>query len=76
MGYDPLSYCRIMRADLDGDHVVSILDLTIVANFFAQQIPPAPERRNQDNGMSISILDLTLMAQVFTQSITLCDAPD
>lgn len=69
---DPLVYCDIMRADVDGDRSVSILDLTSVAQYFTQSIPPAPERHNQDADSLISILDLTRMAQVFIQNVSAC----
>jgi len=69
---DPTKYCNIMRADVDGDGAVSILDLTRVAQSFIQSIPPAPERYNQDGDNKISILDLTRMAQVFIKPVTAC----
>jgi hypothetical protein len=72
LGKDPTTYCAIMRADVDGDGVVSILDLTKVAQYFTQSVPPAPERYGQDADKKISILDLTRMAQVFTQHVTAC----
>ena len=71
-GKDPLKYCPIMRADVDGDGVVSILDLADVALFFTDSIPPAPERYNQDAGLSLSILDLADMGIVFTETIAPC----
>ena len=46
---NPFVYCAIMRADVDGDGGVSILDLTKVAQWFTQTIPPAPYRYNQDS---------------------------
>ncbi len=64
-----LSYCITMRADVDGDLGVSILDLAKVAQYFAQSVPPAPERYKQDADASISILDLTRMANVFTKHV-------
>ena len=72
LGKNPLVYCSIMRADVDGDHGVSILDLTRIAQRFAQSIPPAPQRYAQDADNQISILDLTRMANVFTQYISAC----
>ena len=69
---DPNLYCTIMRADLDGDRAVSILDLTLAANKFTQTIPPAPDRYRQDADFTISILDLTRMANVFTQNVSAC----
>jgi hypothetical protein len=65
-------YCGIMRADVDGDGAVSVLDLTVVANKFTQTIPPAPDRYRQDADFTISILDLTRMANVFTQNVSAC----
>lgn len=72
MGKNPNAYCIRMRADVDGDGSVSILDLARVARYFIQSIPPAPERYNQDNGASISILDLAIMATVFIQPVSGC----
>lgn len=69
---NPAAYCPIMRADVDGDSAVSILDLTKVAQKFTQSVPPAPERLRQDADAQISILDLTKMAQVFTQNVSAC----
>ncbi len=69
---NPLLYCNIMRADVDGDHVVSILDLTLAAARFTQSIPPSPARLNQDSDTVISILDLTRMGNVFTQAVSAC----
>lgn len=77
LGEDPQGYCTIMRADVDGDHAVSILDLTLLASKFGQSIPPAPARYNQDSDSVITILDLTRVANVFTQSVFACvDPPD
>ena len=61
-----------MRADVDGDGAVSILDLTKVAQWFTKSIPPAPQRYAQDADNLISILDLTKMAQVFIQNVSAC----
>ena len=72
LGKNPLVYCQIMRADVDGDGAVSILDLTKVAQKFTQLIPPAPERYKQDADNAISILDLTRMAQVFIKHTSDC----
>jgi hypothetical protein len=72
LGKNLLIYCPIMRADIDGDGAVSILDLATVAQKFGQAIPPAPERYAQDADSSLSILDLARMASVFGQSVTAC----
>jgi hypothetical protein len=71
-GKNDLVYCQIMRADVDNDGTVSILDLAKVAVYFTQTVPPAPERYKQDADSTISILDLTKMAEVFTQHVTAC----
>ena len=71
-----LSYCSIMRADVDTDHVVSILDLTDLAQFFGKNVSSgiirAPERYKQDADDTISILDLTDVAAVFTKNVSAC----
>ena len=72
IGKDPDTYCAIMRADVDGDGVVSILDLTKVALFFTQSAPPAPTRYLQDADHVISILDLTRMGLLFTLPVSSC----
>jgi hypothetical protein len=72
LGKDPTTYCAIMRADVDGDGVVTIVDLAKVAPFFGQNIPPAPERDKQTAASTITIVDLAKMAQVFTQHVTAC----
>jgi hypothetical protein len=70
------AYCGLMRADVqpapNGDGVISILDLTLVAAKFTQTVPPAPARYDQDGDNKISILDLTRMAQFFTDHVNTC----
>ncbi len=72
LGHDPLTYCATMRADVDGDHVVSILDLSYAARNFGQLVPPAPARADQDGDNAISILDLSRQANVFSQNVAGC----
>ena len=72
LGKNPLSYCTVMRADIDGDHTVSILDISAAAQSYGQSVPPAPERRNQDGDSVISILDLSKIASVFLQPVSAC----
>ncbi len=72
LGKDPLTYCAKMRADVDGDHAISILDISQVAMSFGQTVPPAPERRKQDADNAITILDLSRQASLFGQSIASC----
>lgn len=81
LGKNPVLYCTIMRADVDGDGVISILDLSKEAQKFGQTfLPSAPsvgldvgiQRLNQDGDNAISILDLSKTAQVYTQHVTGC----
>ena len=73
LGTDPESYCSIMRADVDGDGVVSILDLSNVASQFLQSIPPGNPRFDQDEDGSLSVLDLAIIAEDFLAPVTDCD---
>ncbi len=72
LGKNPAVYCNIMRADVDGDGAVSILDFVRVAQYFAQSIPPAPPRYNQDGDNKISVLDFVRMAQVYARHVSAC----
>ncbi len=75
LGKDPLLYCPIMRADVDGDGQVSVLDLAQVAGHFLETVTPQTARLDQgppprDN--TIDILDLATMASYFLQPVTAC----
>jgi hypothetical protein len=72
LGTDPLHYCAIMRADVDHDGNVSIIDLSLVAGAFGQTIPPADERLDQNADNVITIGDLGLQAGVFGSSVMEC----
>ena len=72
IGKNPMLYCAIMRADVDGDGVISILDLAKVAQKFGQNVPPAPERFSQDADGTISILDLVRIASYFGGRVADC----
>ena len=72
LGENPNLYCPIMRADVDGDHVVSILDFVKVAAFYGQTIPPALARYNQDGDAVISILDFVKMAASYGKNVSAC----
>jgi hypothetical protein len=72
MGKDPNTYCNIMRADVDMDGAVTILDLSRVARDFGKPIPPAAARNDQDDDGMITILDLSRQAAVFGKSVMLC----
>ena len=64
--------CQIARADVDGDGVVSIFDLTLVSFHFGETVPPAPPQLDQDGDKAITILDLHLVESVFLQRVSDC----
>lgn len=77
IGKSPATYCAIMRADVDEDGSVTILDLSQVATRYLQTIPPAPARFDQfppgpqrDN--VLTILDLSAMAANYLKLVTQC----
>jgi hypothetical protein len=81
IGKDPLVYCAIMRADVDNDGMVTILDLSKVAMKFHQTFPPTDpaagidtgiQRLNQDADNVITILDLSRVAQYYHRPVTDC----
>jgi Dockerin type I domain len=72
LGKDPFKYCKIMRADVNGDKSVNILDLSTMAAKFGQSVPPAPARLDQNADTTINILDLSIAASVYGQSVTAC----
>jgi hypothetical protein len=72
IGKDPRLYCKIMRADVDGDGVVSILDLSMDAQRYLKPVTHDIERLNQDGDTEISILDLAKMASVYLKPVTAC----
>ena len=72
LGKDPNTYCAIMRADVNGDGKVDILDLTMLASQFLRNVPPAPARLDQDGDAQITILDLTIAASTFLHPVSEC----
>ncbi len=72
LGESPNTYCSVMRADVDADNAVSILDLAALAQHFGRTTPPAPDRYRQDADQFISILDLANVANSFQQSVSAC----
>ena len=75
LGENAVSYCNIMRADVDGDGMVTIVDLSIVASDFLVSIPPAPAREAQGPppfDTLITIIDLSKMAGVFLEPVANC----
>ncbi|MHB8514872.1 MAG: dockerin type I domain-containing protein [Dehalococcoidia bacterium] len=72
LGKDPFNFCRIMRADVNGDGRVDILDLSTMAVHYSELTPPAPIRLDQNADGKINILDLALAASVYREPIALC----
>ncbi len=66
------SYCAIMRADVNYDGVVSLLDLAKVALQFASNVPPGNPRYDQNADSKINLIDLAKQAQSFGQNISSC----
>ncbi len=75
LGKDPNTYCAAMRADVDGDRLVSIRDLAWIAQDFGEPVGEAPARYDQGppprDGI-ISISDLARPAAVFGRTVTSC----
>jgi hypothetical protein len=61
-----------MRADLNGDGRVNIIDLSIVSSQFLANIPPAPARDDQNGDNKVNIIDLTASASVFLNQVSSC----
>jgi hypothetical protein len=58
-----------MRADLNEDAKVNLLDLSMLASTFGEAVPPASPRFDQNADGKINLLDLSRSASVFGQSI-------
>ncbi len=69
MGKDPVTFCPAMRADLNEDAKVNLLDLSMLASTFGEAVPPASLRFDQNADGKINLLDLSRSASVFGQSI-------
>ncbi len=72
LGKDPLTYCATMRADLNGDGTVNIVDLAQLSAFFLETTPPAPARDDQNNDGKLNIIDLTMEGSQFLHTIGTC----
>ncbi|MHB8684732.1 MAG: dockerin type I domain-containing protein [Dehalococcoidia bacterium] len=72
IGKNPLVYCKIMRADVNGDGTVNVLDQSAVVAYYNQNVPPAPSRIDQNADAQINILDLALLASVYNTSVMAC----
>ncbi len=72
MGKDPFNFCQAMRADVDVDGRVDILDLSAMAAYYNALVPPAPSRLDQNFDGHINILDLSKAAGVYNQYVSAC----
>ncbi|MHB8684691.1 MAG: dockerin type I domain-containing protein [Dehalococcoidia bacterium] len=72
LGKNPLAYCAIMRADVNGDGVVNILDLAAIAAYINQPVTPANARFNQNADLAINIIDIAAAAGRYTQTVASC----
>ncbi len=75
LGKNPLVYCAIMRADVNGSGTVNILDLATVAGYYGYSVPPAPARYRQGPppfGAQINILDLSKIAAQYQKRVSAC----
>jgi hypothetical protein len=74
LGKSPSTFCKVMKADLDKDHVVTILDLSITATAYhlISTDPGFPTNADFDHDGVITILDLSFQAEVYQHDITEC----
>ncbi len=74
LGKTPTVFCKVMRADIDKDHVVSILDLSATASAYLKMLGQPGFRADADfdHDNVISILDLSYQASVYLQNIAVC----
>lgn len=72
LGKDPLTYCAIMRADINGDGMVDGLDLNVLGHYFLQTVPPAPARVDLNGDGMINALDLSLLGKSFLKNVSEC----
>lgn len=75
LGTSPAVFCGIMRADVNGDGVVTITDIALAADYFGQASPPTPSRYLQGPppfAKVLTIVDLGHMALVFGRRVGQC----
>jgi len=73
LGTDAASYCATMRADVNSDGGVNIIDLTIVADYFVRPDPPARFPQGPPPfGTTVNITDLSKVARVFLRQASEC----
>jgi YVTN family beta-propeller protein len=67
IGKNSLVYCPVMRADVNGDGVITAADLGIVAAAFGHHTVPLREDQNGDS--NVTAADLGLVASVFGPNV-------
>lgn len=74
LGKTPTVFCKVMKADLDKDHVVTILDLSATAAAYLKTMgqPGFRPDADFDHDNVITILDLSYQASVYLQNIAIC----
>lgn len=74
LGKAPAIFCKVMRADVDKDNTVTILDLSLTAGHYQENTgdPGWDPVVDFDNDGVITILDLSYQASVYFQNINTC----
>ncbi|MHB8377802.1 MAG: hypothetical protein ACYDEB_12735 [Dehalococcoidia bacterium] len=74
LGTDPTNYCPIMRADVNMDHLVNILDFSVAALTYgkASGDPGYNPRVDQNNDGLVNILDFSIMAFSYGKDVLQC----
>lgn len=74
LGKAPAIFCKVMRSDVDKDHTVTILDLSLTAGHYQETTgdPGFDPVVDFDNDGTITILDLSYQASVYFQNINIC----
>ncbi len=74
LGTDPTNYCPIMRADVNMDHVVNILDFSTAGSSYRLSTgdPGYNPRVDQNADGTINILDFAIMAGSYQKSVLQC----
>ena len=74
LGKSPTIFCKVMRADIDKDHTVTILDLSATAAAYMTTTghPGFRADADFDHDGVITILDLSYQASVYQQNIAVC----
>ncbi len=72
IGRSPTTACAIMRADVDGDGTVTIVDLSLVSSDNLMFVPPANPRFDQNGDGQINVVDYSIQAGYFLNTVSQC----